>query len=120
MNLCPSVAQKRGLDLGLKQRWSLAIGKNLGTSSPQWAVLGGPQGRLVALSRRIWAGEGPFGPEVGCALPGSGLQKRKKRRQPGLPRAWDLGLSTFYCNPRGLGPDRRLREKPRLSRGHQS
>lgn len=38
--------------------------------------------------------------------------KKKKRSQPQLRRARDVCLSTFYCDPRGLGPDWRLRERP--------
>lgn len=56
----PNVAQKRGLDLGLKERWTLDIGKNFRASSWRCAVSVRPLGSLVSLVPRVWARKGVF------------------------------------------------------------
>lgn len=53
-------------------------------------------------------------------MPGSGPPKKKTQSQLRWQRERNLCLSIFYCDPRGLGPDPRLREKPRLPRGHRA
>lgn len=53
-------------------------------------------------------------------MPGSGPPKKKTQSQLRRQRERNLCLSIFYCDPRGLGPDPRLREKPRLPRGHRA
>lgn len=117
----PSVAQKRGLDVGLRKRWSLDVGKNSRASSHEFAVLAAwPQSGLVPPSLKVWAREGAFCPEVGCALPGSSPQK-EKRSQPQLQRARDVCLSTFYCEiPEGWGQIGGCGKGLGSPRGHQN
>jgi hypothetical protein len=60
--------------------------------------------------------------EAGRFLPrGWVAQARKKESAESAwaSQACHVRLSTFCCNPRGLRPDRRLRERPLLPMGDQ-